>query len=65
MKLRRLSVLALVLVGALFVLGLADASLVVLALRFRTRRLLTFDDRAFRTVVPLQGGAFTLLPMDR
>ena len=46
-------------------LGLADASLVVLAQRFRTRRLLSFDERAFRTVVPLQGGTFTLLPADR
>jgi uncharacterized protein len=45
-------------------LGLADASLVVLAERFRTRRLLTFDERAFRAVVPLQGGTFTLLPAD-
>ncbi len=45
-------------------LGLADASLVVLAQRFRTRRLVTFDERAFRTVAPLQGGSFTLLPAD-
>lgn len=44
-------------------LGLADASLVVLAQRFRTRRLLTFDKRAFRTVRPLQGGSFMLLPL--
>ncbi len=46
-------------------IGLADASLVVLAQRFRTRRLLTFDERAFRTITPLQGGTFTLLPADR
>jgi predicted nucleic acid-binding protein len=46
-------------------LGLADASLVVLAQRFHTRRLVTFDERDFRSVVPLQGGAFTLLPADR
>jgi len=45
-------------------IGLADASLVVLAERFRTRRLLTFDERAFRSVRPLQGGAFRLLPAD-
>jgi predicted nucleic acid-binding protein len=45
-------------------LGLADASLVVLAQRFGTRRVLTFDERAFRTVVPLQGGSFELLPAD-
>lgn len=43
-------------------LGLADASLVVLAQRFRTRRLATFDHRAFRTVAPLQGGSFELYP---
>jgi uncharacterized protein len=45
-------------------LGLADASLVVLAARHRTRRLLTLDHRAFRTVAPLQGGDFTVLPAD-
>ncbi|HET7181931.1 MAG TPA: VapC toxin family PIN domain ribonuclease [Candidatus Limnocylindrales bacterium] len=46
-------------------LGLADASLVVLAARRSTRRILTFDERAFRTVQPLQGGAFELLPAER
>lgn len=45
-------------------LGLADASLVILAARHRTKRVLTFDHRAFRTVVPLQGGQFTVLPAD-
>jgi uncharacterized protein len=45
-------------------IGLADASLVVLAQRFRTRRLVTFDERAVRNVAPLQGGVFTLLPAD-
>jgi uncharacterized protein len=45
-------------------IGLANASLVVLAQRFRTRRLVTFDAHAFRNVRPLQGGAFTLLPAD-
>jgi predicted nucleic acid-binding protein len=43
-------------------LGLADAAVVVLAARFDTRRLLTFDNRHFRAVRPLQGGAFELLP---
>ena len=43
-------------------LGLADASLVVLAHRYGTRRILTFDERAFRSVAPLQGGSFTVLP---
>jgi uncharacterized protein len=46
-------------------IGLADASLVVLAQRLRTRRLLTFDERAFCRVQPLQGGTFVLLPADR
>jgi len=45
-------------------LGLADASLVVLAHRYGTRRILTFDERAFRSVAPLQGGRFTVLPAD-
>jgi predicted nucleic acid-binding protein len=44
--------------------GLADASLVVLARRFRTRRLLTLDERCFRAMKPLQGGTFVLLPAD-
>jgi predicted nucleic acid-binding protein len=45
-------------------LGLADASLVGLAERYATRRLLTFDQRAFRAVAPIQGGVFTILPGD-
>jgi predicted nucleic acid-binding protein len=45
-------------------LGLADASLVVLAHKHRTRRIVTFDERAFRAVQPLQGGTFALLPAD-
>ncbi len=45
-------------------LGLADVSLVVLASRYSTRRIVTFDERAFRTVAPLQGGSFTVLPAD-
>ena len=45
-------------------LGLADASLAVLAQRFDTRLLLTLDARHFRAVHPLQGGAFRLLPTD-
>ena len=45
-------------------LGLADASLVVLAQRHGTTRILSFDERAFRTVAPLQGGTFTVLPAD-
>ena len=44
--------------------GLADLSLVVLAARFKTTTLLTFDERRFRNIEPLQGGRFTLLPLD-
>jgi uncharacterized protein len=47
-----------------FELGLADASVVILARRFRTTRLLSFDERDFRAVTPLGGGYFTLLPRD-
>ena len=46
-------------------LGLADASLVVIAERYATRRVLTCDERAFRAVAPLQGGSFTILPADQ
>jgi uncharacterized protein len=45
-------------------LGLADVSLMVLARRYRSRRIVTFDERAFRTVTPLQGGSFAVLPAD-
>lgn len=45
--------------------GIADASLVVIAARFQTLRLLTFDERHFRQLAPLWGGpAFVLLPTD-
>ncbi|MCA9825380.1 MAG: PIN domain-containing protein [Dehalococcoidia bacterium] len=44
--------------------GLADLSVVVLAHRFQTNRILTFDQRHFRTMAPISGGAFELLPMD-
>lgn len=50
---------------AILRLGLADASLIILAARYGTRRVLSFDERAFGAVAPLQGGAFTLLPADR
>ena len=46
-------------------LGLADLSVAVLARKLGTRRILTFDQRHFRTIRPLQGGSFTLLPADR
>lgn len=45
-------------------LGLADCSIVVLAARYGTRRLLSFDERHFRAVAPLQGESFELLPAD-
>lgn len=45
-------------------IGLADASLAVLADRYGSTRLLTFDERAFRAMAPLGGGTFTLLPAD-
>lgn len=44
--------------------GLADVSVVIVARRYKTRRLLTFDERHFRTLRPLSGGRFTLLPLD-
>lgn len=44
--------------------GLADLSVVVAAHRHHTRRLLTFDERRFRTLRPPGGGRFTLLPAD-
>jgi predicted nucleic acid-binding protein len=44
--------------------GLADLSIVVLAARYRTTRILTFDQRHFRLLRPPQGGSFTLLPFD-
>ncbi|MFT3864705.1 MAG: PIN domain-containing protein [Solirubrobacterales bacterium] len=45
-------------------LGLSDCAVIVLAARFDTTRLLTFDERDFRPVEPLQGGSFELLPAD-
>jgi predicted nucleic acid-binding protein len=45
-------------------IGLADASIVVLAARYQTTRVLTFDHRHFRAMKPLQGGTFTILPAD-
>jgi uncharacterized protein len=45
-------------------LGLADASIVVLAAQWLTHVLATFDQRHFRAVTALDGTAFTLLPSD-
>lgn len=44
--------------------GLTDLSIIIIAARFRTTRILTFDQRHFRAMRPLQGGVFTLLPYD-
>jgi predicted nucleic acid-binding protein len=45
-------------------LGLADCALVTLADRYDTTHILSFDERHFRAVTPLGGGAFTILPAD-
>jgi uncharacterized protein len=46
-------------------IGMADASNVVLADRYRTTRILSLDQRHFRKLRPLRGGShFTLLPYD-
>jgi uncharacterized protein len=46
-------------------IGLADASIAVIAAAARTTRLLTLDERHFRSMRPLWGDAFTLLPADQ
>lgn len=43
-------------------IGVADASVVVLADRHRTREILTLDHRHFDVVRPLSGGRFKLVP---
>lgn len=43
-------------------IGLADASLVVLADRYRTRSVLTLGRRHFTVLRPLTGGRFHLIP---
>ncbi len=43
-------------------IGVADASLVVLAHDRRTRTVLTLDHRHFHALRPLDGGRFRLLP---
>ena len=45
-------------------IGLADASIVVIAARAATTRILTLDERHFRAIRPLRGRSFTLLPAD-
>jgi uncharacterized protein len=46
-------------------IGLADASVAVIAAEARTTRLLSLDERHFRPMRPLWGDAFTLLPADQ
>lgn len=47
-------------------IGIADASVVVVAGKYRTIDLLCLDERHFRALRPLRGGeAFRLLPHDR
>lgn len=43
-------------------IGLADASLVVLAQKYATRTIATLDRRHFSVVRPLGGGRFSLVP---
>lgn len=43
-------------------IGVADASLVVLAQRFETRTILTLDRRHFALLRPLQRGHFRIIP---
>ena len=45
-------------------IGLADASIVVLAAKYGTTRVLTLDERHFRAMRPLHADAFTILPAD-
>jgi len=45
-------------------IGLADASVVVVAARHGTTRVLTLDERHFRAVRPLRGRSFRILPAD-
>jgi predicted nucleic acid-binding protein len=46
-------------------IGLADASLAVIAAAAKTTRLLSLDERHLRPMRPLWGEAFTLLPADQ
>lgn len=43
-------------------IGLADASLAVLAQRYRTRTVLTLDRKHFSVIRPLDGGVFRIVP---
>ena len=43
-------------------IGLADASIVILAARYQTRTVVTLDRRHFGVVRPIDGGVFKILP---
>jgi predicted nucleic acid-binding protein len=43
-------------------IGVADASNVVLAARYRTRTIATLDRRHFEVIRPTGGGRFTIVP---
>ena len=43
-------------------IGVADASMVVLADRYRTRRIVTLDRRHFDVLRPIGGGRFSVRP---
>lgn len=43
-------------------IGIADASIVVLADRHGTRKIATLDRRHFQVLRPLSGGRFSLVP---
>ncbi len=43
-------------------IGIADASLAVLAQRYRTRTILTLDRKHFTVMRPLDGGVFKIVP---
>lgn len=43
-------------------IGLADASIALIAARAGTKRILTLDERHFRAIRPITGSAFELLP---
>lgn len=45
-------------------IGLADASIVILAGRFRTESILTLDERHFRALRSPRGKSFKILPAD-
>lgn len=45
-------------------IGLADASIVVIAARAGTDRILTLDERHFRAIRPLRGRTFQIVPKD-